>query len=129
MIVTKSLTDNWTWIAADDGKLLGSIIASPLHNKLVLLERLQLEEGTPGAVGLLLFKTCVQECFLRGYTGFLTMIDPTRELERRLMAVARKRYGCFVSTAPFILVAGSTIGKLTQEERDAIHIAYSSDNR
>src|SRR5712691_8376859 len=80
---------DFVWIAEEEGKVVGMLLASPCHG-LVFLARLRVEENAPSSVVTAMFRKCIKDCLDRGFTGYFTFIDPTRGLERKLIPICQK---------------------------------------
>jgi hypothetical protein len=83
---------DFVWIAEEDGKVIGMLMASPCHG-LVFLARLRIEKYAPASTVTCLFRKCIKDCLDRGFKGYFTFIDPSREIERRMLPICVKAGG------------------------------------
>ena len=95
---------DWCWLAEEDGKALGALLAAPAHGVLYLM-RLYTIDGAPTNVATSLLLTCLSDAANRGYQGFLTYVNPMREQEGKLMMIA-ELWGGFQAPELQVAIAG-----------------------
>lgn len=94
---------DFVWIAEQDGKVIGMLIAAPCHG-LIFFVRIRTEANSPNMTVPLLFRKCVADCFARGFKGYFTYIDPARDAERKFIPICQKAGGIQVAALQVGLV-------------------------
>lgn len=84
--------NDFIWVAEKNGKIVGILMAAPCHG-IVFLVRLRTTKDAPAMTVALLFRRCVRDWKARGFKGYFTYVDPSRELERRFIPICRKLGG------------------------------------
>ena len=77
------LQTDWVWVAEKDGKPEGVLMVAPCHG-LIYMMRLCAKEDASPMVAVCLLRACMRESKRRGFRGFFTHIDPTKEMDRRI---------------------------------------------
>jgi hypothetical protein len=95
----------WCWIAEQDSEVLGVLMGAPCHGLVYLLRLCVKPECKTKIVPLLLLRAFLRDCFARGFKAYFTHLDPTRELEGRLLGLCREAQGVQV-TVPQVAVVG-----------------------
>jgi hypothetical protein len=98
---------DWCWLAEENGKALGALLAAPAHGVLFLM-RLYTIDGAPTEVTTSLLLQCLSDADKRGYQGFLTYVNPQREAEGKLMMIA-ELWGGFQAPEVQVAIAGPTV--------------------
>ena len=93
----------WCWIAEEDGKPVGILIAAPCHG-IVYLMRLCTKDGHSADVFLLL-RHFFADTRARGFMGYMLHVDPTRPVESKLIGLCRKA-GAIQVTVPQVALVG-----------------------
>ncbi len=83
---------DFVWIAEQEGKVIGALMASPCHG-LIFLARLRLMKNAPLSTVTTMFRKCIRDCLDRGFKGYFTFIDPSREIERKMIPICMKAGG------------------------------------
>ena len=96
---------DWIWVAEKDGIATGVLMVAPCHG-LIYLMRLCVKKGSPTIVAFLLLRECMRETRRRGFKGFFTHIDPTGEIDRRILQTCRKSGGVQM-LIPQVMLVGS----------------------
>lgn len=126
--ITNAPDDPWLWVGERDGRRV-SLLASPCHYYTVMLERVEAPTGIDSADGLALLNRVLTDCAARGFRSYFVMLSATREVERRLAVVLRKRLGATTLDYPFIAAAGKLTGKMSQEEQRAFSATCAGSHR
>jgi hypothetical protein len=95
---------DWCWLAEEEGITQGILMAAPCHG-LVYLARVCVKEEANKAVLLALFRALFRDTKARGFKVYITHLDPTKELESRLIGLCRETGGYQV-TIPQVAVVG-----------------------
>jgi hypothetical protein len=95
---------NWVWVAEEDGKPVGVLMAAGCHG-MVYIMRLCIPKKSRIAAFLLL-RACLRDSQSRGFQGFFFHIDPTMETDRHIMLLCRKA-GAKQLMVPQVLMVGS----------------------
>ena len=96
---------HWVWTAEEDGEALGLLMAAPAHG-LIYMMRLCVKKGAPSLTALFLLRGCMREAQKRGFKGFFTHVDPTGEIDRRVLGTCRKSGGVQM-LMPQVMLVGS----------------------
>jgi hypothetical protein len=103
--------NDFVWVAEKGEKIIGILMAAPCHG-CVFFVRLCAEKDAPPMTVPLLFRKCVRDCHARGFKGYFTYVDPTREAERKFIPICRKAGGLQIASVQVGLV-----GNLEQAAR------------
>ncbi|SRR5713226_6799215 len=95
--------NDFVWVAEQDGKVIGTLMASPCHG-LIFLARLRVDKSAPISTVTFLFRKCIKDCLDRGFKGYFTFIDPSREIERRMLPICVKAGGLQIQAVQVGLV-------------------------
>ena len=76
----------WIWLAVRDGKVVGILIAAPAHIVAILLRLGSTASAEQNDVRALLIHA-MKDIKARGFNGYITWLDPTREIENSLLSV------------------------------------------
>lgn len=99
------LQHEWVWAAEEDGIATGVVMAAPCHG-LVYVMRLCVPKGANPQTAMALLRACMRDSENRGFRGFFFHIDPTVEIDRRIMILCGKM-GIRPLTMPQCLIVGS----------------------
>jgi len=99
------LQTDWVWVAEKDGKPEGVLMVAPCHGLIYMMRLCAKKEASP-MVAVCLLRACMRESKRRGFTGFFTHIDPTKEMDRRILRTCRKS-GCIQMLMPQVMLVGS----------------------
>jgi hypothetical protein len=95
----------WCWIAEHEGEPMGVLMGAPCHG-IVYLVRLCVKHGIKNnTVPVALFRAFMRDCKERGFLAYFTHLDPTRDVERRMIGLCRQANGAQV-TSPQVAVIG-----------------------
>jgi hypothetical protein len=105
------MDSDWAWIAVKKATINGILIAAPCHG-VVFIARLVVRRDAPFETLPLLLRNFFKDAKGRGFSGFITYLDPTRDEESALLRLVRKAGGQQVTT-PQVLVAAdfNTLGR------------------
>jgi len=78
----------WIWVVERDGKPVGVLVTSPAH-LVVILMRLSTTSDAEGTDARTLLIGAFREMKARGYKGYTTWLDPTREPENAFIRIIR----------------------------------------
>ena len=81
---------NWVWLARDQGKIVGVLVAAKAHDVVLLLELKRLADAPLGWVALLI-RQVARECRARGFERFLTLLTDETEHEKVLGRLCGRR--------------------------------------
>jgi hypothetical protein len=95
--------NDFVWVAEESSRIIGILLASPCHG-LIFFVRVRVEMNAPSMTLPLLFRHCVQDCNKRGFKGYFTYIDPSRESERSFIPICHKAGGLQVQSVQVGLV-------------------------
>ena len=98
--------NDWCWHAIMDDVVVGSLVVAPAHGAIILL-RLVIHESAPVYTLRTLLRTMFRETRARGFNGYIALIGPLRDKERRLMCILRKIGGTQM-LEPSVLVYGES---------------------
>lgn len=105
-IPSERLDRDWIFLVEDPTMIYGVLVTAPAHG-LVLLLRVAMRSDAPRAAAGFLGRQALKMLLARGYPMWITMLDPTREEERRIYGLARRWGGVQVPT-PAVVVYGLT---------------------
>jgi len=82
----------WIWVAERDGKPVAILVTAPAHVVVILMRLVATENAEPLDVRALLVNAmaAIKE---RGYAGYVTWVDPTKESEKTLMEIIKTSGG------------------------------------
>jgi hypothetical protein len=83
---------SWIWVAEREGKIVGLVIAAPAHIVAILLRLVSTPEAHPTDVRALLIQV-MHDIKERGFKGYITWLDPTREIENSLLSIVEMAGG------------------------------------
>jgi hypothetical protein len=83
---------SFCWVAEHEGRIVGMLMAAPCHG-LAFFVRLRVDKGAPISVTSILFRKCIKDCEKRGLKGYFTFIDPSLDLERRMISICHRAKG------------------------------------
>jgi hypothetical protein len=78
--------NSFVWVAEQDERIVGILMAAPCHG-LLFLVRLRVLEGSPATVTLALFRRCIRDSKEMGFRGYFSYIDPQKETEAQLIPI------------------------------------------
>lgn len=78
----------WIWIAERNGYPVGILVAAPAHG-VVILMRLATTPDAEGTDVRTLLVAAFREMKMRGYRGYTTWLDPTKEPENAFIRIIR----------------------------------------
>ena len=81
---------NWVWLARDNDRIVGVLIAAKAHDVVVLLELKRIGEA-PLPWALLLIRQVARECRMRGFERFFTLVTDETDHERLLGAICERK--------------------------------------
>ena len=96
---------NWVWIAEKGGETAGVLLAAPMHG-LVYIMRLCVREGAPLFTAAMLLRGFMRDTEKRGFKGYWMHVDPTKELDRRMIPLVKRARG-FQLPIPQVMLVGS----------------------
>jgi hypothetical protein len=97
------LDTDWIWCLDVDGAIKGVLLASPCHGAAIIW-RIAIEPGQSSmALGRLL-RAFMRDCAKRNVRGYLTIVSPAREEEKRLAAIITKAGGTIVKEGMTIML-------------------------
>jgi len=96
---------NWVWVAESEGEVAGILMAAPMHG-LVYLMRLCIRDGAEKTTAFLMLRTFMRETAKRGFKGYWMHIDPTGEVDRKMIPLVKRAKG-FQLMIPQVLLTGS----------------------
>jgi hypothetical protein len=76
----------WIWVVERDGKIVGLLIAAPAHIVAILLRVVSTSEAHPNDMRALLIRV-MHDIKERGFKGYITWLDPSREIENSLLSI------------------------------------------
>ena len=94
---------DFVWIAEEDNKIVGSLLASPCHG-LIFFVRLRVVDDASTMTVPLLFRHAIRDCTKRGFKGYFTYVDPSLDAERRFIPICQKAGGIQVTAIQVGLV-------------------------
>lgn len=99
------MDSDWAWIAVKKATINGILIAAPCHG-IAFIARLVVRKNAPFETLPLLLRKFFRDAKDRGFSGFMTYLDPTRKEESALLGLVRKAGGQQI-TLPQVLVSAS----------------------
>ena len=96
--------EQWIWVAVRGNIPVAILVAAPAHIVAIVLRLVACGNAESTDVRSLLV-TFVAEIKKRGYLGYLTWLDPTKERELALMKIIRMANG-FQMNAPQVVCGG-----------------------
>lgn len=103
--------NEFVWVAEKNGKMTGILMVAPCHG-IIFIVRLRTEFGAPPTTVHHLFRQCMRDCLERGYKGYFTYVDPSREAERKFISICQRAGGMLIEPLQVGLV-----GNLEQAAR------------
>jgi len=101
----KNVMADWIWVVVLNArKITAILVTSPAHIMVLFIRLLSTEDAEINDVRTLL-SHAVSEMKKRGYNGYFTWLDPTKEMDQRLMGIFRSSGGTQF-TQPQVLCAG-----------------------
>lgn len=97
---------DWIFVIEDSERVWGVLVTAPAHG-LVMLMRCALCEGAPATALGRLLHGAFGVLRLRGYHMWITVLDPTTQVERELYRVSR-RWGAEQWPSPAVVMVGLT---------------------
>jgi hypothetical protein len=94
----------WIWVVERDGKPVGILVTSPAHIVVILL-RIVMSPEAEGTDARALILGAFREIKERGYKGYTTWLDPTKEPENAFIRIIRA-IGGFQLLNPQIVCCG-----------------------
>jgi hypothetical protein len=76
----------WIWVAERNGVIEGVVAASPCHG-MALVWRVAIDHDSPKSLLLKLLRAFMRDIRQRGYSGYMTWVDPNRRPESQLRRV------------------------------------------
>lgn len=98
------LDPSWVWIVERDGKIEGTLLASPCHGTAIIW-RLALVPDAPVSSLFKLLRQFLRDCRARKLKGYMTLVDPCVDTQDKLRRVMQ-RAGAKVAAEGWSLVAG-----------------------
>ena len=95
---------NWVWMARENGRVIGVLIAAQAHDVVLLLELKKIGDGPLGWI-VTLFRHVARECRARGFERFLTLVTGETRGEINLGAVCERK-GLHGRSAKAMVYAG-----------------------
>lgn len=86
--LAKTCAHEWIWVVERDGKIVCLLVTAPAHVMVILLRLLSTPEAEGTDVRALLLHT-FREIKERGYKGYSTWLDPTKEPENAFIGIIR----------------------------------------
>jgi hypothetical protein len=84
---------DWVWIAENYGVPIGALIGAPCHQLAHLVRLCVRDDQHKTIVSGLLLRAFLRDVQKRGYLVYFAWLDPTNEIERRLVGLIRKSGG------------------------------------
>ena len=88
----KQLDKQWVWVAETYGKLVGVIMASPVHG-IAMVWRLQTLPDQPFSVLAKLLRTFIADIRQRGYSGYMTLLNTNVDKQQKLANIVERTGG------------------------------------
>jgi hypothetical protein len=80
---------HWTWVASDGSRILGVLVAAPVHG-IALVLKLNMALEAPKTAIIPLLRLFLRDMKERGVKGYLTWFDPSREAEKKFIRIAQR---------------------------------------
>jgi hypothetical protein len=80
---------NWIWVLEYGKEIKGILVASNFHG-IAFLWRLKVLPGMSTTAALKLLKRFKRDCFKRGVTGYLTLVDFSTVTGKNLMSIVAR---------------------------------------
>ena len=100
------MDNDWAWHAIIEDVIVGTLICAPCHGA-VMLMRLVVHTSAPINTFRTLLRTMFRDTRSRGFVGYIALIGPMREPERRMLKILRK-LGGIQMVEPSVLVYGES---------------------
>lgn len=101
----KNCDPRWVFVAEREGSKVALLMACPAHLLVILMRLATTPEAQPTDVRQLLIHA-MREFKSRGFSGYMSWLDPERPEEQALISVI-KTAGGFVYPAPQVCCAGA----------------------
>jgi hypothetical protein len=77
---------DWIWVAEREGRITVIFVTSPAHIAVMFIRLISTPDAHPNDVRSMLIHACsvMKE---RGYNGYFTWLDPTKEIEKSLLSL------------------------------------------
>jgi hypothetical protein len=105
------LDPEWAWVAYEEDRIVGLLIAAPCHGMVFLWRIKMLPSAKPTAL-LHLLRRFIRDIRARGCLGYIAMLDMTRPLEQALARIAFRAQGRFVPGAVSVICGSVSTGHL-----------------
>jgi len=86
------LDRNWVWVVQSDWKIKGVLLACPCHGTAVIW-RLSLDPSLNNVAVVRLLRRFLSDIRARGMVGYMTIVDPAKEVQSRLKGIIEKAGG------------------------------------
>jgi hypothetical protein len=95
---------NWVWLAREQGRIVGVLVAARAHDVVLLLELKKVGEASLGWI-VPLFRHVARECRERGFERFLTLVTDETKSEINLGSLCQRK-GLHGRSATAMVYAG-----------------------
>lgn len=99
---------NWQWIAIHSGKIVGQILACPMHGILQFI-RISTTSDAPKTWVLVALRQVLAEASSRGLVGYTCFLDDRHPMEVKIMRLVERHGGKMIPSSG-VWVAGLTVG-------------------
>lgn len=83
------IDQDWCWHAILDDVIVGTLVCCPCHG-FVMMFRFVIAESAPPYTARRLLRTMFDDCNSRNYKGYLVLLGPMKEHERKMIGLLRR---------------------------------------
>jgi hypothetical protein len=98
------LDPDWVWVLAQDEKIKGVLIASPAHG-VAMIWRITVAKDASQMALFKLLRAFLRDARSRGLRGYLTIVSPSSESQKRLTGIFEKAGGQVVESGMTMLAS------------------------